>query len=255
MHAIPTNFAKTIMSIVILIFVATLPMVKAAEVKIAWQAEFNSKTEKNGSVVLFEGRGGGELPAENRICKISDGSLTFGLDPASNLNRHNMIWGKNIWWAQAQTPDWGPWDLKEYPIIEVKYRPVRSILFYFDVTDNSGNRDAFYAYGNSWPKKKVTDERGEWTVATIRLSPDSSVPKIRTIRYLNGLNLCVYGRDSRHTVEVDYIRIRGPSDDCFDRTVARYSGDLFGLQVLGDRGGVSIVIESVATGLAIDGSG
>ena len=180
----------------------------AAGPAIAWSAEFDKAGDYGGAKVLFQPGSSGEKEQDVVINEIKDGSLVIGLKP-SKAQRVNLLYGTNRWWKGQET-EWGPYDLKDYPVIEIKFRSeFGRPLVYWDITDASGEGGAFYTAATYQKFIDIEDERGKWKIVNYRISPDSSVPTKYTMRKLNGINFAVEGRSKEMLFEIDYIRLRG----------------------------------------------
>jgi hypothetical protein len=144
------------------------------------------------------------------IKEFRDGSFRFGLkyDATRKSDWVNLVYG-DIVWGRDDSPEWGPFDLKRYPIIEIRWRGSPFTL-YFGKETASGQKQQDYT-GSAVHRKEIDQDGREWNVSLIRIAADSSVPGPHTATKLLGINPHINtpldGRD--RTVEIDYIRIRG----------------------------------------------
>jgi hypothetical protein len=146
------------------------------------------------------------------IKEFKDGTFCYGLKyddtrygfEASRNDRVHLDYG-----IGEAAPEWGPFDLKQYPVVEIKWRGTYLELWYCTET-RSGKRQSDYV---QWTSRGRDPD--EWRIETFRVSPDSSVPGPESATKLLGIKPLVFlsprdGKDS--TLEFDYIRVRGLND-------------------------------------------
>jgi hypothetical protein len=189
--------------------VAVLPA-SAGEPAVAWQETFDTPAGPADANLFYEDRGSGKTGEAVIIKDIKDGVIRYGLkyDAARLQDRQNMLFGDCYWWEGLGTK-WGPFDLKDYPFIEIRWRG-EAWMFNYAVQTASGVRLPSYTWLPAARTEK--DEQGrEWKVSIMRVAPDSSLPTAGTPTKLLGINFVVMspsnGKD--FVTEIDYIRIRG----------------------------------------------
>ncbi len=180
------------------------------EAEVAWSEEFDSSDSPALGRIYYEDRGSGKSGEEVVIREVVDGVLRYGLkfDPERKQDRLNVMFGDCVWGPPRET-GWGPFDAKQYPFVEMKWRG-GEFTFYYGGETTDGRRLGTYAFPPVM--RKETDEQGrEWNISLFRLAPDSSVSTKGTAVKLIGINLALYspGEEGMPTTEVDYIRVRG----------------------------------------------
>jgi hypothetical protein len=214
-RAIVNGFRASIAAAVVL-----FPALASAETPIAWQEEFDSTDALKRANIYHEHRGTGKSGEPVIIQNLADGVYSFGLkyDPTRRQERLNLMYGDVCWGVPAPTdlhslPDdpraWGPFDTKEFPYVEIKWRG-RQFALYYGLEAKNGDRRGSYTYLKR--DRKVVDERGrEWYTSLFRSAADSSSPTSATAVKLLGINLAAFspGDDEQGVTEIDYIRVRG----------------------------------------------
>ena len=194
-----------------------------ASASVVWSETFDDPKGPAVARIFYEDRGSGLSGDAVVVNESRDGVLRLGLrcDPRRKQDRVSLLFGDAMWWEKQKT-QWGPFDLRKYPIIEIKWRSekIREIMIYYDVETLAGKRAAGYLYDRG--SRSVTEGGGkEWTVSTIRLAPDSAVATPNTFVKLNSINVCVYswatkgGHDA--VLEIDEILVRGLTDEEAER--------------------------------------
>ncbi|MFH0964650.1 MAG: hypothetical protein V2A58_11650 [Planctomycetota bacterium] len=192
----------------------------AAAPKIAWEENFDSpQSLARANFYVWPRHGGLPVDASVVIKEFSDGVFRFGLKYKEgrandwlNLMFGDVVWGHKNW------PEWGPFDLKEYPIVEIKWRG-DPFTFYYGKETASGEKLQDYAHLKA--DRTETDPQGRsWNISIFRAAADSSVPGPYTPTKLLGINPMFTMADKDQVVEIDYIRVRGFTDE----EVAREAG-------------------------------
>lgn len=181
----------------------------AGTTAMAWQEEFDKPAGPANGKIFYEDRGSGKTGEAVIIKGLSNGVLKFGLksDPARTQDRLNLMFGEGLW-GPVNTGNWGPFDLRQYPIIEIKWRGTGFDGMYYALATADGRTRVGYVFPGADRKEKDAQGR-EWTVSYVRLSPDSSVPVPTTAVKLLGINFAVMSPSKKDVInEVDYIRVR-----------------------------------------------
>lgn len=198
---------------VILLMLSVSISAFGAQPQVAWQEEFDQPNSPVNGNVFYEDRGSGKSGEAVTIREVTDGVIRFGLkcDAARTQDRYNMLFGDCYWW-EGLGGKWGPFALKDYPLLEVKWRG-SSFEFWYAVETAGGQKTPNYTWLQ--PARKEKDAQGrEWNISILRIAPDSSVPTTNTPVRLLGMNFCPYSpRENRELVmEIDSIKVRGFDD-------------------------------------------
>lgn len=180
--------------------------------KVFWSADFNDPHFfETTAKVFYEGKGSGKTGDHLIKAEVKDGvlvySLKFEAGREGGVDRSNLLFGDLGWWDQKTK--WGPVNLKEFPILEIKWRGSVANMYY-DVETVSGERKQGYTGVNQFPSTKVKDSNGkEWNVSTFRAAVDSSVPSVNTPITLRGINFEFYEIESEdYSMDISSIKIR-----------------------------------------------
>jgi hypothetical protein len=203
----PGAWAVRLCAVLAAFFAAAVSCADAPQA--AWREDFNDLASPQNAHFFYEDRGSGKSGDDVIIRGVSGGILRYGLkyDATRKQDRYNMLLGDCFWW-QGMGTTWGPFELKSYPFIEMKWRG-DSFEFWYCVETAAGKRTPTYTWLK--PERTEKDPQGrDWNISILRVAPDSSVPTANTPVRLVGLNLCPYspreGKDL--AVEIDYIEVR-----------------------------------------------
>jgi hypothetical protein len=151
------------------------------------------------------------------IKELKGGTFRYGLKHdkvryAPGTGRNDQVHLKyGLGWG-ADSPEWGPFDLRKYPIVEIRWRgnPVFMHLPYSVETASGNTQNSYVQLGARGKDPK------EWRVDSWRVAPDTSVPGPETAIKLTGIDPMILkppGEDSEEgsdsVMEIDYIRVRG----------------------------------------------
>jgi hypothetical protein len=182
--------------------------------EIAWEETFDDSTCFDRAKFHVTHRYTNEGWNDRLLIKeLKGGTLRFGLryDKARyefakrrndqvNLEYGDLVWGRT-------TPKWGPFDLKRYPIVEIRWRGT-FLHLYYAVQNRSGKKHNSYVQWRGKPD--------EWQTVIWRVAADSSVPGPQTASRLLGIDPMIIkppGEDAKEgsdsVLEFDYIRVRG----------------------------------------------
>ncbi len=183
-----------------------------AQPEIAWEEDFDDASCLDRARFFVWDRYNQSGWDDKLLVKQFDGGVfRYGLhyDETRKNDWVNLVYG-NIVWGHKNWPAWGPFDLKQYPILEIRWRGMEHLCLYYGKETAAGKKIQDYTY----PKvtRKETDAQGrEWNISIIRFAMDSSVPGPYTPTKLLGINPQVTtptkGKDE--VLEIDYIRVRG----------------------------------------------
>jgi len=195
----------------VVVMVAMAGLSWAQEAEVAWVQDFETPDSPQGARIFYEPRKSGQSGDHLIVREVENGVLRYGMKYEAGRagDRLSMLWGKHQWW-QGITTEWGPFDLKQYPLLEICWRgDVPEV--WFATTSETGDLKSNYTFPSYWPTRTLADEQGrEWKVSVFRVAPDSSVPSPYTPRKLWGINICLFMDSEKAPVtEIDYIRVRG----------------------------------------------
>ncbi len=191
-----------------------------ADAPIAWREEFDSPKSLERASVYYEDRGSGKSGEGVAISEVRDGVCTKGLkhDPTRRQDRLNLTYGDVCWGPPRpgdlhRLPDdpkkFGPFDTKEFPLVEIKWRG-DGFTLYWGVETQAGERRGGYSHVPT--VRTETDAQGNvWNIGLFRAAADSSVPGPTTAVKLLGIDLAHMspGKAKGITTFIDYIRVRG----------------------------------------------
>ncbi len=174
---------------------------------VAWQEDFNGPEVPGTMVKLLRTDDYSKEADQTRlIFSLENGVLTLGGQFEKEVaDRGILAWGQGRVGEARISGKGGPWnyDVKEYPILEIKARrapglrdPGVCLWAVLKRQDGGGQTGRF------WPTLE-----DDWRVSTFRLAPDSSVPQEMTPRVLMGLNIDPHGYQPVG-LEIDWIRVR-----------------------------------------------
>jgi len=156
----------------------------------------------------------GKVPVDESLVikEFKDGVFRYGLkhDPTHPNDWLNLVYG-NIVWGHKTWPEWGPFDLKEFPIVEIKWRGDPFSFWYGKETlDGKKIQD----YTHLKVDRTETDAQGrEWNISIFRAAGDSSVPGPHTPVKLLGINPMFTMGAKDQVLELDSIRVRGFTEE------------------------------------------
>ena len=209
---------KSIMSSAAVLVVLTIgASVVAAGPKIAWEETFDSPDCLEKARFYVWPRYGKVPVDESLVIKeFKDGVFRYGLkhDPTHPNDWLNLVYG-NIVWGHKNWPEWGPFDLKEYPIVEIKWRG-DPFSFWYGKETADGKKVQDYAHLSA--DRTETDAQGrEWNISIFRAAADSSVPGPHTPVKLLGINPMFTMGKTDQVLELDTIRVRGVTEEETER--------------------------------------
>jgi hypothetical protein len=197
--------------------------VAAAEPPVAWEAKIGGPGAPADAKVFFEPRGSGQSGDAVVVNEVTDGVLRYGLkyDAARPVagDRLNFLFGDCVWWSGITTA-WGPFDLKQFPYVEITWRGLPTLNYislYYAIETVGGEKVPSYAFFE--PGRNVRDAQGrEWNVSTMRLGPPAAVSSPTTPARLLGLNFVIgdYGPSEVKgdvIYEIAALRLRGFTAD------------------------------------------
>ena len=193
----------------------------AGDVKapVAWEEQFDGPESLERASIYYEDRGSGKTGDDVIIQELAGGVYRYGLkhDPSRLQDRFNLMYGDCCWGKPTKTdlhslPDdpsaWGPFDLSEFPFVEIRWRGDRFCLQY-GVETVAGRRQSGYTF---LPVLRTeTDAQGrQWNISLFRPAADTSAPSPTTPMRLLGIDPAKYSPEHTDSVtEIDYIRVRG----------------------------------------------
>ena len=205
---------KNLMSCLALLVAVTIGgSVFAADPIIAWEENFDGpEALDKGRFYVWPRYGKVKVDESLVIKEFGAGVFKYGLKAEKthpndwvNLVYGNIVWGHKTW------PDWGPFDLKEYPILEIKWRGDPFTLFYGKETP-TGEKLQDYTHPSVTRTETDADGR-EWNISIVRFAADSSVPGPFTPTKLLGINPMFTMGTEDQVLELDYIRVRGFTEE------------------------------------------
>ena len=185
-----------------------------------WRDDFDSTKSLQRASIYYEDRGSGKKGDAIIISELKAGTYRQGLkhDPARRHDRYNLMYG-DVCWGPPRPGDlhalpddpraWGPFDTKEFPYVEIKWRG-NGFTLYYGVSTASGERRGAYTHLDVERKEKDAQGR-EWNVSLFRVAPDSSAPSKMTATILLGIDLAWFspGKGEEKVTEIDSIQVRG----------------------------------------------
>jgi len=181
--------------------------------KVAWEETFDSEDCLAKARFYVWPRYGKVKVDESLVIKeFADGVFKYGLrhEKTHPNDWLSLVYG-NIVWGHKNWPEWGPFDLKEYPIVEIKWRGDRFTFWYGKETaDGKKIQD----YTHLSVDRTEPDAQGrQWNISIFRAAADSSVPGPYTPVRLLGINpMFTMGKEDQ-VLELDYIRVRGFTEE------------------------------------------
>ncbi|MFH0965987.1 MAG: hypothetical protein V2A58_18460 [Planctomycetota bacterium] len=209
---------KVLLSLSLLAFLAPLSL--AAPPSVAWEENFDKPDSPASGVVIYDGRYSG-LSGEAVVHEVKDGVLRLGVakDAARIRDRVSVQFGVFDWSfgspiRPAPSPQWGPFDLSAFPVIELRWRGARYDALFYHVETAGGKRISGYLNIHETRREKDPDG-SEWIVTTNRIAPDSAVPTNGTAVKLLGINFNISVNDGNQDwiTDLDYVRIRSLTDE------------------------------------------
>ena len=188
----------------------------AADAPVAWEETFDSPDcLQKARFYVWDRHNQGGWDDKLLVKEFEDGVFRYGLehDATRKTDWVNLVYG-NIVWGHKTWPDWGPFDLKQYPILEIKWRGVRHFPLYYGKETGSGEKVQDYTYPTV--TRKETDAAGrEWNISVIRFAVDSSAPGPHSPTRLLGINpqITTPTDGDADILELDYIRMRGFTEE------------------------------------------
>lgn len=193
-----------------------------AAAPVAWQEDFDSPQSLERAGIYYEDRGSGLKGEAVIISQLDNGIYTHGLkyDPARRQDRFNLMYGDVCWGAPKpidrhrlpdDPKDWGPFDLRQYPLVEIRWSGASMEVAYC-VETLAGVRRSGYVWLEQAVVATEQNQQGRtWHVTQFRFAPDSSVPGPNTAVKLLGINPCWYSpdREGVEPTQIEYIRVRG----------------------------------------------
>jgi len=186
---------------------------QGADAPVAWEETFDGADVPKVARFYYEQRGSGKTGDDVVIKEVSGGVFKFGLkvDPERKQDRVCLRFGDPVWGPPSKS-EFGPFDLKEFPFVEMKWRG-DAFTFYYGIETADGKRLGTYTFPPV--VRTETDDAGrEWNVSLFRGAPDSSVPTKMTAVKLLGLNFVLYSPSAKDiSTEFDTIRVRGFAEE------------------------------------------
>ena len=163
----------------------------AQDAEVAWVEDFEAPDSPQEARIFYEPRGSGQSGDHLIIREVTNGALRYGLkyEPGRARDRLSMLWGKHQWW-QGMTTSWGPFDLKQYPLLEICWQG-DGPLVWFATTSEAGDLKSSYTFPSHWPTRTVIDEQGRVVgVATAVVKEAENVgfaiPSDEAVAFLQG---------------------------------------------------------------------
>jgi len=185
----------------------------AAGPEIAWEETFDGPDCLEKARFYVWPRYGKVAVDESLVIKeFKDGVFRYGLkhDPTHPNDWLNLVYG-NIVWGHKTWPEWGPFDLKEFPIVEIKWRG-DPFSFWYGKETRDGKKIQDYTHLKV--DRTETDAQGrEWNISIFRAAGDSSVPGPHTPVKLLGINPMFTMGAKDQVLELDSIRVRGFTEE------------------------------------------
>lgn len=179
-----------------------------AEENIGWSVEFNAPTDLANARINVQDGNSGEIPGSRvQDVRVEDGVMRLGMKFGSEDKA-----GQN-WYVVVEFKGIQNISLKDFPIVEVRYRLPESFersdlqpwnRLLWDYESYNGQR------ASAWPQLGDFGRGGAWTVSTFRPAPDSSVPGPLTPKRLTSVAVRIGSPTRGEPVwyDVDYIRLR-----------------------------------------------
>lgn len=185
----------------------------AAGPKIAWEETFDGPDCLEKARFYVWPRYGKVQVDESLVIKeFKDGVFRYGLkhEPTHPDDWLNLVYG-NIVWGHKNWPEWGPFDLKEFPIVEIKWRG-DPFSFWYGKETADGKKIQDYTHLSV--DRTETDAQGrEWNISIFRAAADSAVPGPHTAVKLLGINPMFTMGKKDQVLELASIRVRGFTEE------------------------------------------
>ncbi|MFH0964501.1 MAG: hypothetical protein V2A58_10880 [Planctomycetota bacterium] len=178
---------------------------------IGWEETFDSAAAVERIAIV-------RIQCENRAewpdvaeAKVEDGELVVRSNwPRANARAFAIYgWGKGVYHDTSGFAPFAPVDLVKHPIIELRWKGIRSALWWYfgvvyETLEGKVSHDSFSPRQNS---------TGEWVIERFRCNEDGAHPQKSTPVKLLGVSIMQQDNERDSAIAFDYIRVRGFTEE------------------------------------------